>query len=321
MYRRRADNFVPTVGARIARPLSGVPSAKVKSSPFLERKSMLYYMVYIKRPRHSRMELYIMQYNNEVENDEDEPAKTIIIAGRNPVMEALRSGQELESVHIQTGDRKGPLGRILAMAKDRGIPVKDATAEKLASMSGISSHQGVAAVVSAAAYSTMEDIRARAAGQPLFVILADGVEDPHNLGAIIRTAEAAGAHGVIIPKRHSAGLTATAAKAAAGAVFHLPVVRVPNLVSVMEELKEEGVWFYCADMDGQSWCGVDYKGGVGLVIGSEGSGVSRLIKEKCDFVVSLPMCGEVNSLNASVAGSIVMYEVARQRLGLPAKNR
>ncbi|MEG1777925.1 MAG: 23S rRNA (guanosine(2251)-2'-O)-methyltransferase RlmB, partial [Angelakisella sp.] len=153
-----------------------------------------------------------------------------------------------------------------------------------------------------------------------FVILADGVEDPHNLGALIRTAEAAGAHGIIIPKRHSAGLTATAAKAAAGAVFHLPIVRVSNLVSTMEELKEEGVWFYCADMDGQSWCKVDYKGGVGLVIGSEGSGVSRLIKEKCDFVVSLPMCGEINSLNASVAGSILMYEVTRQRLGLAAKN-
>lgn len=286
---------------------------------------MLYYILYIIvskiQEKQSRMELYIMQYNNEREKDEEEPARTIIIAGRNPVLEALRAGQELESVHIQIGDRKGPLGRILAMAKDRGIPVKDATAEKLASMSGVSSHQGVAAVVSAAAYSSMEDIRSRAGGQPLFVVLADGVEDPHNLGAIIRTAEAAGAHGVIIPKRHSAGLTATAAKAAAGAVFHLPIVRVSNLVSTMEELKAEGVWFYCADMDGQNWCEVDYKGGVGLVIGSEGSGVSRLIKEKCDFVVSLPMCGEVNSLNASVAGSIVMYEVARQRLGLAAKNR
>ncbi|MEG0541785.1 MAG: 23S rRNA (guanosine(2251)-2'-O)-methyltransferase RlmB [Angelakisella sp.] len=262
-----------------------------------------------------------MQYNNEQETSEQETVRTVIIAGRNPVMEALRSGQELESIHIQTGDRKGPLGRILAMAKDRGIPVKDATAEKLASMSGITSHQGVAAVVSAAAYSTMEDIRTRAGAEPLFVIIADGIEDPHNLGAIIRTAEAAGAHGIIIPKRHSAGLTATAAKAAAGAIFHIPVVRVSNLASTMEELKEEGVWFYCADMDGQDWCSVDYKGGVGLVIGSEGAGVSRLIKEKCDFVVSLPMRGEVNSLNASVAGSIVMYEITRQRLGLPAKNR
>ena len=247
-------------------------------------------------------------------------SETTVIAGRNPVLEALRSGQELESIHLQTGDRKGPLGRILAMAKDRGVPVKDATPEKLQSLTGGSSHQGVAAVVSATSYATMEDIRARAGGKPLFVVLADGIEDPHNLGAIIRTAEAAGAHGIIIPKRHSAGLTGTVAKAAAGAVFHLPVVRVPNLVAAMDELKQEGVWFYCADMDGQSWCGVDYTGGVGLVVGSEGEGVSRLVKEKCDFVVSLPMCGQVNSLNASVAGGILLYEIARQRLELPARN-
>lgn len=257
----------------------------------------------------------------EQRNDKQEqtPALTVI-AGRNPVMEALRSGQELESILLQTGDRKGPLGRILAMAKDRGIPVKDATVEKLNSMTGMTAHQGVAAIVSAASYSQMSDIYERAGDQPLFVIIADEIEDPHNLGAIIRTAEAAGAHGVIIPKRHSAGLTPAAAKAAAGAIFHLPIVRVPNLAAAMDELRERGVWFYCADMDGESWCGVDYSGGVGLVIGSEGNGVGRLIRERCDFVVSLPMRGQVNSLNASVAGSVVMYEVARQRMGLAAKN-
>ena len=269
-----------------------------------------------------------MGFNNEEnnreniqDNNQDNTSSTVIIAGRNPVMEALRAEQELECVFIQTGDRKGPLGRILAKAKAKGIPVKDASAEKLLSLSGVASHQGVAAVVSATNYSTIDDIRARANGDPLFVIIADGIEDPHNLGAIIRTAEAVGAHGIITAKRHSAGLTATAAKASAGAVFHIPVVRVPNLVSVIEELKKEGLWFYCADMDGQSWCGVDYSGGVGLVLGSEGAGVSRLIKEKCDFVVSLPMMGKVNSLNASVAGSVLMYEIARQRLGLTAKNK
>lgn len=266
------------------------------------------------------MEPYIMENRKSQEQQAQTPATTVI-AGRNPVMEAIRSGQELESVFIQIGDRKGPLGRILALAKDRGIPVKDATVEKLNTLTGMSAHQGVAAVVSAARYSSMEDIYERAGDQPLFVVIADGIEDPHNLGAIIRTAEAAGAHGVIIPKRHSAGLTATAAKAAAGAVFHLPIVRVPNLVAVLAELKEHGVWCYCADMDGTSWCGVDYTGGVALVVGSEGEGVSRLMREKCDFVVSLPMRGQVNSLNASVAGSIVMYEIARQRLGLNALNR
>ena len=166
----------------------------------------------------------------------------------------------------------------------------------------------------AADYATMEDIYRRAGEAPLFVVLADGVEDPHNLGAIIRTAEAAGAHGLIIPKRHSAGLTP------AGAAAHLPVVRVPNLSAIIEELKsQKNLWFYCADMDGKDWCTVDYSGGVGLVVGSEGFGVSRLVKEKCDFVVSLPMRGQINSLNASVAAGIVMYEVARQRMGLQAK--
>ncbi|MEG1687325.1 MAG: RNA methyltransferase substrate-binding domain-containing protein, partial [Angelakisella sp.] len=156
---------------------------------------------------------------------------TTVIGGRNPVMEALRSGIELECIHLQIGDRKGPLGRIFALAKSRGITIKDATVDKLNNMTGTTSHQGVAAVISAATYSTLEDIYARAGDSPLFVIIADEIEDPHNLGAVIRTAEAAGAHGVIIPKRHSAGLTATAAKAAAGAVFHIPVVRVSNLVA------------------------------------------------------------------------------------------
>lgn len=250
----------------------------------------------------------------------DEKEKVTVIAGRNPVLELLRSSREVECVYLQSGLERGPVGRIIALARERGVPVKDVTAEKLQSLSGITSHQGVAALPAAAEYSTMEDIFRRAGDKPLFVILADGIEDPHNLGAIIRTAEAAGAHGVIIPKRHSAGLTAAAAKSAAGAAAYLPVVRVPNLSAAMEELrKEKNMWFYCADMDGRPWCTQDYSGSVGLVVGSEGAGVSRLVKEKCDFVVSLPMEGRIGSLNASVAAGIVMYEIARQRLGLGAK--
>ena len=243
-----------------------------------------------------------------------------VVAGRNPVLEMLRSGQEIESIYIQSGIPKGPLGRIVAMAKEKGIPVKEASAEKILALSGVEVHQGVAALVSAARYASLEDVYRKAGDAPLFLVLCDEIEDPHNLGAIIRTAEAAGAHGVVIPKRHSAGLTAAAVKAAAGAAAYLPVVRVPNLPGVMEQLKKErNMWFYCADMDGEPWCGTDYSGAVGLVVGSEGSGVSRLVREKCDFVVSLPMAGQVNSLNASVAAGIILYEVARQRLGLRAR--
>ena len=250
----------------------------------------------------------------------NETPKAGAIAGRNPVLELLRSPREVECIYLQAGLEKGPVGHIIALAKERGIPVKEAAPEKLQALSGIASHQGVAAIPAAESYASLEDIYHRAGDKPLFVVLADGVEDPHNLGAIIRTAEAAGAHGVIIPKRHSAGLTAAAVKSAAGAAAHLPVVRVPNLASLMDQLKrEKNLWFYCADMDGQPWCSVDYAGAVGLVVGSEGAGVSRLVKEKCDFVVSLPMNGKINSLNASVAAGIILYEVARQRLGLRAK--
>lgn len=250
----------------------------------------------------------------------DENKNTHAVAGRNPVLELLRSGQELECLYLQAGLEKGPVGKILAMAKERGVPVKEVASEKLTAISGIASHQGVAAIPAAAAYSGLTDIYRRAGENPLFVVLADGVEDPHNLGAIIRTAEAAGAHGVIIPKRRSAGLTAAAVKSAAGAAAYLPVVRVPNLAAVMEELAaKKNVWFYCADMDGQPWCTLDYSGAVGLVVGSEGSGVSRLVKERCDFTVSLPMAGRINSLNASVAAGVVMYEIARQRTGLRSK--
>lgn len=243
-----------------------------------------------------------------------------VLAGRNPVMEALRSGRELECVYIQSGSPKGPVAAILNKAREQGIPVKEVTREKLAQLSGIETHQGVAAICAAAAYAELRDIYDRAGEEPLFVVVCDNIEDPHNLGAIIRTAEACGAHGVIIPKRHSAGLTAAAVKSSAGAAVCLPVVRVANLVSTMQQLKaEKNVWFTCADMDGQNWCQLDFKGAVGLVIGSEGSGVSRLVREECDFVAALPMQGQINSLNASVAGGIILYEITRQRLGLKAK--
>ena len=225
-----------------------------------------------------------------------------VLAGRNPVLEALRSGRELECIYIQSGSPKGPVAAILNKAREQGVPVKEATREKLTQLSGIETHQGVAGE------------------EPLFVVICDNIEDPHNLGAIIRTAEACGAHGVIIPKRHSAGLTAAAVKSSAGAAVCLPVVRVANIVATMQSLKaEKNVWFTCADMDGVNWCQLDFKGAVGLVIGSEGNGVSRLVKEECDFVAALPMQGQINSLNASVAGGIILYEITRQRLGLKAR--
>lgn len=245
-----------------------------------------------------------------------------IVAGRNPVIELLKTEQPVDKILMQKGDRQGgSLGKIAAMAKDRGIPVKDVAKEKLDMMCPGAAHQGVAAVVAAARYADLSEIEEKAAqkGEPLFVVICDGIEDPHNLGAIIRTADAAGAHGVIIPRRHGAGLTASAVKSSAGAASHVLVARVANLASTVEELKKKNVWIYAADMGGENWCGIDYSGAVGVVVGSEGSGVSRLIKDKSDTIVGLPMYGEVNSLNASVAAALVLYEVARQRHQIKAR--
>ena len=245
-----------------------------------------------------------------------------IVAGRNPVIELLKTEQPVDKILMQKGDRQGgSLGKIAAMAKDRGIPVKDVAKEKLDMMCPGAAHQGVAAVVAAARYADLSEIEEKAAqkGEPLFVVICDGIEDPHNLGAIIRTADAAGAHGVIIPRRHGAGLTASAVKSSAGAASHVLVARVANLASTVEELKKKNVWIYAADMGGENWCGIDYSGAVGVVVGSEGNGVSRLIRDKSDTIVGLPMYGEVNSLNASVAAAIVLYEVARQRHQIKAR--
>ena len=255
-----------------------------------------------------------MEKKNDREN-------TDLIIGRNAVSEALRSERAIDTLLVVRGERNGSIGRIIAECKDKGVVVKEVDKKKLDFMCGQGNHQGVAAYVAAHEYAELEDIFALAEerGEEPFIIICDELEDPHNLGAIIRTAECTGAHGVIIPKRRNASLTWAVGKASAGAVEYVPVARVGNLASTIEDLKKRGLWVYCADMDGSNWCQTDFSGGVALIVGSEGAGVSRLIKEKSDFVLSLPMRGKITSLNASVAASIVMYEVARQRLGIKAK--
>ncbi len=246
-----------------------------------------------------------------------------LITGRNAVMEALRSGRPIECVMTarSSDGTQRSLGQIIALAKKQGITIKDVSPAKLDAMCS-GNHQGVAALAAVHEYATVEDMFALAEskGEAPFLIICDGIEDPHNLGAIIRSAEAAGAHGVIIPKRRAVGLTWAVGKSSAGALEYLPVARVANLSACIEELKKKGVWVYCADMDGQQWCSGDLTGAVALVIGGEDSGVSRLVREKCDGVLSLPMCGKINSLNASVACAIVMYEISRQRNSVKAFN-
>ncbi len=244
-----------------------------------------------------------------------------IIAGRNAVQEALRSGRTIDSLYVARGNRTGSLAALIAKAKEQGVAIKEADARKLDFLCGNANHQGVIAVAAVKEYATIEDMFALAQqrGEAPFIILADELEDPHNLGAILRTAECAGAHGVIIPRRRAVGLTYAVGKASAGAVEYVPVARVTNMAAAIDELKERGVWIYATDLDGETWCSVDYSGPVALVIGNEGQGVSRLVKEKSDFVVTLPMVGQIQSLNASVACGILCYEVARQRQGLGAR--
>ncbi len=238
-----------------------------------------------------------------------------LIAGRNAVLEALRAGHPMESVMMVRGGTGAPVSRILSLCRARGVPVKEVNAAKLDALCGGLNHQGVAAVAAAHEYAQVEDILAAAQskGEPPFLIIADELSDPHNLGAVIRTAEAAGAHGVILPKRGAAGLTMAVAKAACGALEYLPVARVPNLAATVDELKAKNIWIYGADMSGAPAFETDFSGGCALVIGSEGFGISRLLREKCDFLVSLPMKGKISSLNASVAAGILMYEVVRRR--------
>ena len=237
------------------------------------------------------------------------------IEGRNAVLEAFRSGKCVDKLFILDGCQDGPVRTIAREARKTDTIINYVSKERLDQLSETRAHQGVIAQVAAYEYSTVEEILARAEekGEPPFLILLDNVEDPHNLGAIIRTAEAAGAHGVIIPKRRSASLNATVFKTSAGAASWLPVARVSNLAATVDMLKENGVWIYGTDGEGQSYTEVKLTGPIGLIVGSEGFGMGRLIKDKCDFLLSLPMAGKVNSLNASVAAGIFMYEAVRQR--------
>ncbi len=239
-----------------------------------------------------------------------------IIEGRNAVIEALRAGTAMDKIYIAKGETDSTLGHIASTARNQGIVVVEADRRKLDAMSATHSHQGVIAVAAVREYASVADIlqAARDKGEAPLVVVCDELSDPHNLGAVIRTAEAAGAHGVIIPKRRSAGLTAIVAKTSAGAVSYLPVARVPNLTALLKELKEEGLWVYGTAADGTtSLYQADLKGPAAIVIGSEGDGMSRLVREQCDFLVSIPMRGQVNSLNASAAAAVVLYEAVRQR--------
>lgn len=239
-----------------------------------------------------------------------------IIEGRNAVIEALRAGTAMDKVYIAKGETDATLGHIASTARSKGIVVVEADRRKLDAMSVTHSHQGVIAVAAVREYASVSDIlqSARDKGEAPLVVVCDELSDPHNLGAVIRTAEAAGAHGVIIPKRRSAGLTAIVAKTSAGAVSYLPVARVANLTALLKELKEEGLWVFGTAADGStSLYQADLKGPAAIVIGSEGNGMSRLVREQCDFLVSIPMRGQVNSLNASAAAAVVLYEAVRQR--------
>ena len=238
-----------------------------------------------------------------------------IIAGRNPVMEAIRSGRSIESILVAKGERSGSVVAIIAKAKQKNIPVKDVDSKKMDFLAKGVNHQGIVAQCAVKEYSTLEDIFALAEerGESPFIIVLDKIEDPHNLGAIIRTAECAGAHGVIIPERRSAGLSYTVEKTSAGALEYMPVVRVKNISAVLQKLKDKGIWVYGADMDGEHYKKVNFDGAVALVIGNEGKGISPLVAKDCDVIVSLPMKGKINSLNASVAAGILMYEIADKR--------
>ena len=242
----------------------------------------------------------------------------LTIEGRNAVLEAFRSGKTVDKLFVQDGCKDGPVLSITREARKHDTIIQYVTKERLDQMSETGRHQGVIAVAAAYEYATVEDIleAAREKGEPPFLFLLDGIEDPHNLGAIIRTANLAGAHGVIIPKHRAAGLTATVARTSAGALNYTPVAKVTNLVTTIENLKKQGIWFVCADMDGETMYRLNLTGPVGLVIGSEGSGVGRLVRETCDMQASIPMKGNLDSLNASVAAGVLAYEIVRQRLGV-----
>lgn len=243
--------------------------------------------------------------------------KSQVIEGRNAVLEAFRSGKSIDKLYVLDGCQDGPVRSIVREAKKHDTILQFVTKERLSQLSETGKHQGVIAMAAAYEYAMVDDMLelAKSKGEDPFLILLDNIEDPHNLGAIIRTANLAGAHGVIIPKRRAVGLTATVARTSAGALNYTPVAKVTNLVKTMEELKEKGLWFVCADMDGDVMYRVNMKGPIGLVIGNEGEGVGRLVKENCDMTASIPMKGDIDSLNASVAAGVLAYEIVRQRFG------
>ncbi len=247
-----------------------------------------------------------MKINNINEN---------IIVGRNSVNEAIRSNRTIDYILVGNGNISGSILPIISKAKDKGIVIKECSPKKLDYMSQNAPHQGIIAVVAAYKYSELDDIFsfAKSKNESPFIVMAENIEDPHNLGAIIRSAECAGAHGIIIPKRRSSGLTYVVSKASAGAIEYIPIVRVTNIVSTIGKLKDMGVWVFGADMAGETWCQTSFSGPVALVIGNEGYGLSKLVKEKCDNIVSLPLNGSISSLNASVAAGILMYEISRQK--------
>ena len=252
----------------------------------------------------------MQEFETEARND--------LIEGRNAVIEALRAGRTIDKIFIAKGDVDKTLGHIASKARSAGIVVTEADRRKLDAMSQTHAHQGVIALCAVKEYSTIENMLAVAAerGEAPFLVLCDEISDPHNLGAIIRTAECAGAHGVVIPKRRSAGLTSIVAKTSAGAVSYVPVARVPNIPALLEQLQKEGVWVFGTAAEGTSdLYSADLKGPAAIVIGSEGDGMTRLVREKCDFLVSIPMKGKISSLNASAAAAILLYEAVRQRLG------
>lgn len=250
------------------------------------------------------------------EKTENHNEHTLVIEGRNAVLEAFRSGRTIDKLFVLDGCQDGPVRTIVREAKKHGTLLNFVGKERLNQLSQTGKHQGVIVYAAAYDYAEIDDMLKLAGerGEDPFLFILDGIEDPHNLGAIIRTANIVGAHGVIIPKRRAAGLTATVAKTSAGALNYTPVAKVTNLVKTIEELKEKGLWFVCADMDGETMYDLNLTGPVGLVIGNEGEGVSRLVKEKCDFIAGIPMKGEITSLNASVAGGVLAYEILRQRM-------
>lgn len=247
------------------------------------------------------------------DNNNNKALTTDFVAGRNPVLEAIKSGRAADSLLIAEGINLP--GNIVALAKKRHITVKEVSPKKLDRLCGNQVHQGVVLMTAAKEYATLDDIfsLAESRNEQPFILMCDSLTDPHNLGALIRSGEACGIHGVIIPERNSVGLTATVAKSSAGAIEYVPVAKVKNLAAAADELKKRGVWLYCADMDGKDIRESDFSGSACIVVGSEGEGVSRLIKEKCDFTVSIPMKGKINSLNASVAGAIMMFEASKGR--------